>query len=197
MKRYPSPFLSRCPIRRECTWDPPLEVTQGNPQLAKKHAQETQEPAAPPGLAEPGASGVDGERDGKSKDREEEVDGVVPGIEGGGGGDNITGLEIVVIPTTDGGASSLDAGDNFDDSLGRGPPKDSKVRQANDSDPSKGQEERRATRAPKRSHPPLPPRERFSRLAQVRSYMKVVWSTERHASKGVTIARSCVFFFLK
>ena len=67
---------------------------------------------------------------GESKDRKEANGRDVPGTEGRG--DEATGLEIVVIPSTAGG-TSLDAGRNLDDSVGAAPPENSKVRLTIDS----------------------------------------------------------------
>lgn len=108
--------------RKECTWDPPIEVQQGNPQLAKRRPEETPETTASPGLAEqPGARSAGREKDEESEDREE-ANGDVPG------GDDATGLEIVVIPSKSEKGASFDLGDNFDCSLGEAPSKESKVR---------------------------------------------------------------------
>ena len=63
-------------IRRECTWDPPLEIRQGNPQWAKTHVHESpEEPAASPSPEKPGRSVTVAADDEKPKDREKAGDG--------------------------------------------------------------------------------------------------------------------------
>eukprot|EP00904_Undaria_pinnatifida_P002728 jgi/Undpi1/12456/HiC_scaffold_5.g02127.m1 len=62
--------------RRECTWDPPLEIRQGNPQWAKTHVHESpEEPAASPSPEKPGRSVTVAADDEKPKDREKAGDG--------------------------------------------------------------------------------------------------------------------------